>query len=98
MNSACRLVDIQEWLSSDAVSYNGNESITNRSLIAGYAETSGPGHYDSGIPSVVDTMNQLELYGSPLMLQYLYKTGAETVELGKFVLDQFSTSRTSSSS
>ena len=52
-----KLTDIQDWLSSVALA-EGNTFFEVREVIAWYTETLGPGHYDSGIPSVLETAHR----------------------------------------
>lgn len=86
-----RLTDIQDWLSSVAF-MEGNTIFEVREVIAWYTETLGPGHYDSGLPSVLDTAHRLGLgeQNRDVISNYLIGIAEGVTEVGEYVLSNFS--------
>lgn len=84
------LADLQEWLSSPAFYDSELKPTSMKEMIAGHAETMGPGHYDSGIPSVIDTLNRFKTYDTAVATNFLFMTAQGVIEVGEYVLGYFS--------
>lgn len=84
-----RVGDVQQWLSHPALFDPVEGTWGMKDLIASYAETKGPGHYDTGVPSVFDLLSRGGAGNATTTVEYLSKVGRGVHTLTEHVLDHF---------